>query len=284
MELHVRIEKNLPAITPNAISFETGITKDQLENPSIVAYDHHGPEFYPSDKGALPTFYEDLILGREMPTVFATPKIRDIDTLLAIALFIHRDLPLHPNTASTVYIVDFIHRLGIAALVHLDKQLALFFSALRQYFPDTGLTQKELSDRVQNTITWLREYIYNGTLTITPPPDSAPVTILKKGSAGFVLAETSGRLIDGWIELFRNGFLRGVLTKVQGDKNHVLVARKSLFLAFDLTKACQILNQMEIAMGEFPGWKVSPDALWLESPEEGTLILIQHLLDVLIRV
>jgi len=286
MDLNVRIEKNLPTIVPDAISFETGASKAQLEDPSIIVYEHHGQEFSPSDKGALPSFYEDLILGRPMPLTLATPQIKDIDTLLAIALFLHRDLAIHPNTASTVYLVDFIHRLGIPALAHLDENLAKFFSALRTYFPDTGLSQREISDRVKNAVGWLRDYIYNGTLAFvgTAPPTN--LRVIDYGTTGFVVAEATGSLIDGWVELYRLGYLRGILVKQRSseDRKHVLIARKSPYLAFDLNKACQLLNQMEAAMGELTGWKLDPNELWLQSPEEGTLILIQDIIEILVRV
>lgn len=286
MELNVRIEKDLPIIVPDAISFETGLSKAQLEDPLIIAYEHHGLEFSASDKGALPSFYEDLILGRPMPLTLATPKIQDIDTLLAIALFLHRDLAIHPNTANVVYLVDFVHRLGIPALAHLDENLSKFFAALRTYFPDKGLSQRELSDRVQNAVGWLRDYIYNGTLAFvgTAPPTN--LRVVDHGTTGFVVAEATGSLIDGWVELYRLGYLRGILVKQKSseDRKHILIARKSLYLSFDLNKACQILNQLETALCELPSWKVAADGLWLESPEDGTLILLQHIMEILVRI
>jgi len=287
MDLNVRIEKDLPTIVPDAVSFETGLSRAQIEDPSLIVYEHHGPEFSASDKGALPSFYEDLILGRPMPTVLATPRIQDIDTLLAIALFLHRDLATHPNTAGVIYTIDFAHRLGLPALSHLDDKLARFFSALRTHFPDEGLGQRELSKRVQSAVGWLREYIHDGTIALTGKLSRAKLRILDQGTTGFVVAtdESNGSLFDGWVELYRLGFLRGILIKkAPADKNHILIARKSLFLPFDLQKACHILNQMEASMGELPDWKVSPDGLWLWSPEEGTLILLKHITKVLVRV
>jgi len=288
MDLNICIEKNLPQIVPEAISFETGASKAQLEDLSITAYEHHGSEFSTSDKGSLPAFYEDLILGRPMPTTLATPKIQDIDTLLAITLFLHRDLAIHPNTAEIVYIVDFVHRLGLPALAHLDEKLAQFLSSLRTYFPDPdkGLSQRELGDRIQNAIGWLREYIHNGAFTFTKPTAPTNLRIVDHGTTGFVVAGATGNLFDAWVELYRLGFLRGVLVKQHGaeDRKHVLIARKSLYLPFDLNTACHLLDQMETAMGELPAWKTSQEGLWLESPEEGTLILLQHIIDVLVRV
>jgi hypothetical protein len=286
MDLNVRIEKNLPPIVPDAVSFETGLSKAQLEDSSVIGYEHHGPEFTTFDKGALSNFYEDLILGRPMPTVLATHQIQDIDTLFAIALFLHRDLATHPSTAGIVYTIDFVHRLGLPSLAHLDDSLARFFSALRYYFPE-DLSQREVSDHLQNAVGWLREYVHNGTLALTGTPPRYDIRVLQLGTGGFVAAvdEGSGSLLDGWVELYRRGFLKGILSRRGAeDRNHVLITRKSLFLAFDLPKGCHILNQMEAAMGELPGWKVSVDKLWLESPEEGTLILLQHIMEVLVRI
>jgi hypothetical protein len=286
MDLNVRIEKGLPVIVPGAVSFETGASKAQLEDPSLIIYEHHGPEFSASNKGALPSFYEDLILGRSLPLTLATPQIQDIDTLLAIALFLHRDLAIHPNTASVVHLVDFVHRLGIPALAHLDDSLARFFSALRTYFPDTGLSQRELSDRIKNAVEWFRDYIYNGTLAFIGTSSPTNLRVIDHGTTGFVVAEATGSLIDGWVELYRLGYLRGILVKQKSseDRKHILIARKSHYLPFDLNKAYQLLNQMETAMGELPNWKISPDGLWLESPENGTLLLVQDIIEILIRI
>lgn len=283
MDINVRIEKGLPALVPDAVSFETGASKAQLE--TALAYEHHGPQFTPFDRGALPSFYEDLLLGRAMPLVFATPRIQDIDTLMAIALFLHRDLATHPATASLVYTVDFVHRLGLPALAHIEADLAHFLSALRAYFPDTGLSQRELSNRVTTAVGWIRGYIHEGTLPLLGAAPCTEVRILDRGTNGFVSAETQGPLWDGWVELFRAGFLRGVLVDHSpGDKQHCLIARKSLFLGFDLPLACRLLNQMELAMGELADWSMTPDGLWLKSPPEGTLLLFRDILEVLVRV
>jgi hypothetical protein len=61
----------------------------------------------------------------------------------------------------------------------------------------------------------------------------------------------------------------------------VLVARKSSFLAFDLQKAAEILNEAERAMGE-PEWVT--DGLWLEGPPKGTRLLVSAITKVLVRV
>jgi hypothetical protein len=284
MKLSVHIDKELPPVVPNAISFETGLSKVQLEQ-NEATYEHHGPEFSALDKGALPCFYEDLILGHPFPLIFATHQINDIDTLFAIALFLHRDLAIHPSTAAAVYTIDFVHRLGLPALAHLDNNLAKFFSALRDYFPVTGLTQRELSDRIKSAVGWLREYVYNGTLSLRGAYSSPVIKILDQGTNGFVIAETSGSLVDGWVELYRMGFLRGLLVSPNySDKRRILITRKSSFVPLNLIMAGQILNQMELAMGESDEWHVTPDNLWLESPKEGTLILVKDIIEVLVRI
>ena len=284
MDLNVRIEKTLPALVPDAVSFETGATKEQLGLSDAIAYNHHGEAFSSFDRGALPSFYEDLLLGRAMPLTLATTALHDIDTLTAIALFLHRDLATHPATQGFVYTVDFVHRLGFPALAHIETDLARFLTVLRNYFPEQ-LSQREFSERLTTAVGWIREYIYNGSFPTLGVNPNLEVRILDIGTTGFVLAETKGNLWDGWAELYRQGHLRGVLTHVGGgDRRKVLVARKSLYVPFNLVMACQVLNQMETAMGELPEWKVTPDALWLEGPSEGTLILFRQLLELLIRI
>ena len=285
MDLNVRIDKELSGIIPDAISFETGVSKEESENPEILAYEHHGPEFSAFSRGSLVAFYEDLILGKPMPLEFATPRIQDVDTLVAIALFLHRDLATHPSMPSFVYTTDFVHRMGLPALAHLDDHLARFFSALRAYFPEKGLSQRETSKRLQTAIGWLRTYVHEGDFSFVGSPPVVEVRVINHGSDGFVISEVYGPLLDGWVELYRRGYLRGLaFTPLVNDRRNIVIAKKSNYLALKLDTACQIFNQMETAMGELPDWKVSPDGLWLQGPQEGTSILVQDLTEVLVRV
>ncbi len=280
----MRVEQGLPPIVPDAISFETGASKAQTQDPTLYVYEHHGAEFPGEELGALPRFYQDLILGRAFPLTLATPGINDIDTLVAITLFLHRDLATHPATTSFVYTVDFAHRLGFAALAHIEEDLARFFTVLRGYLPD-NLGQREFAGRLTTAMGWIREYIHNATLPTLGPKPESNLRIIDAGTNGFVLAEASGSLYDAWYEIFKAGWLRGILIEVGSeDRRRVLMAKKSQYLTFDLNIASRLLNQMETVMGELPEWKVSSDGLWLEGPPNGTLILMQHLTDVMLRV
>jgi hypothetical protein len=218
-----------------------------------------------------------------MPATFATRGVQDIDTLMAIALFLHRDLAIDASTPGFVYQIDFVHRRGLPALAHLDEPLARFLSAVRSHFPDKGLSQRELGERVPAAVDWIREYVHQGIIPVLGRAPNAAIRILDQGTRGFAVAETSGSLWDGWVELYRLGFLRGVLVAAEGERKRVLVARKSHHVQFNLETAARLLNQMELAMGELAEWRVSPDRLWLESPA-GTLILLKDILAVLTRV
>lgn len=285
MELNVRIEKALPVIVPDAISFETGAKLSDLAVSGVFAYEHHGEEFTPNDKGALTQFFEDLILGRSLPLTLATRSVQDIDTLVAIALFLHRDLATHPAMPEFIYTVDFVHRLGLPALAHIAEDKARFFSALRDYFPEKGLSQRELSARVTTAVGWVREYIHQGALPVLGPVPRSEVRVLNQGTNGFVVAVTKESLWDGWVELYRQGFLRGVLVEYQpGDRQRCLIAKKSHFVTFDLMAAARVLNQLETAMGEPAEWTVTKDGLWLQGPAEGTLLLLRQTLEILTRV
>jgi hypothetical protein len=283
MDLNVRIESALSGVVSGAVSFETGVTREQLQDPEVSAYEHHGNDFTADDKGALPCFFEDLLLGRPMPATFATRRVQDVDTLLAMALFLHRNLAINAATPGLVYLVDFVHRRGLPALAHIDEPLARFLSALRNRFPEKGISQRELSERVMSSVEWIREYLQQGTIPILGPAANAEVRILDQGTRGFAIAETSGSLWDGWVELYRLGFLRGVLVASEGERWRVLIGKKSRHVRFDIETAARLLNQMEIAMGEGPKWGVSSDELWLEA-HEGTLILLKDMVAILTRV
>jgi hypothetical protein len=280
MELNIRLEKNLPTVVSDAVSYETGCTRAQLADPSITAYEHHGAEFTTSDRGALPALFEDLILGRPLPLTLATRSLQDVDTLVAITLFLHRDLAIHPATPKLVYTVDFLHRLGLPALAHIDVADARFFASLRAHFPE-GLSQHETASRLASAVDWLREYVLNGTIPVVGP-EPTPVTILNQGDNGLVVAKTSGDLWDGWVDLYSLGFLRGILIS-EGGRKRVLAARKSLHIAFDLPRAEGLLNYLEKSAGQAPGWQVTNDGLWLEH-RAGTALSVDAMSSVLTHV
>ncbi len=281
IEFNAKIAPDLPSIVPEAISFETGATRSQAADPALFVYEHHGTEFSQADPGALTSFFEDLILGRPLPLTFATRQIRDIDTIFALALFFDRTLAIHPAMPGIVAAADLVHRRGAAILGHIDADLGRFFRVLRSYFPEEGLSKRELGERLTKSVGWIKDFMDG-----RPPVLGVPwpeVRVLDIGTNGFVLAETLGSLPSGWVELYRKGFLRGLLVGPDRDSRRaVLVARKSTYVDFDLTTAASILNEVELTIGEMPEWRA--DLLWLWGPEEGTLLRITEILEILKRV
>lgn len=277
----VRINADLPAVVPDAISYETGATRVQAADPLLYVYDHHGEHYGWADPGALSCLFEDMMQGRPMPPTFATKGIRDIDTLVAIALFKRPQLVLVPAAYNLVVATDLAHRRGIIGLAHIDPDLSRFFGFLREQFSKRP-PKKELDALLDTTAEYIEDYVCNGRLPQLGGEPKPPV-IVNTGTEGFVVAETRGSLSDGWEHLFRNGFRRGILVgKPVSDRRPALIARKGPYVRFRLDLAAKLLNEMEAAMGEPPDWKT--DGLWLFGPPDGTLILVSHLIEVLIRV
>ncbi len=253
----------------------------QLMDPAALGYEHHGPEFSPLSPGALTRFYEDLILGRPMPLDFAIRAVSDIDTVMAAALFLKRDLAILPSCHATVAAIDLAHRHGLPALGHLEGGLGRFLGLLRAYLPHRA-SKREQGEKLAQMVEWLAAYLTTGELPHLGPiwPE---IRVLDKGTAGFVLAETGGDLYGGWVELYRQGFLRGLLVGPAAEgRNRAVASKKSAYVTMDLNAAAEILNNLEAAMGEPPEWK--SDGLWLHGPDAGTLILVSHILGVLCRV
>lgn len=244
---------------------------------------------YPSS--GLVGFYNDLILGRPFPLVLAMRGIHTVGHLLIVTLFLHRDLALHPRTASLVAEVELVDRLRIAGLAHIDPDLCRFFKLLANFLPPK-LGRKKQQERLETAAEWLREYIVEGRCPALPPELPAP-TVLDTGSGGFVVAETQLRkgmvampvaaLDDGWISLFRQGFLWGLLcTPARDGRRRVLGGRKSAFVPLGLGQVASNLNEAESAMGEPPEWVA--DESWLQGPKGGTLLPIEAIVKVLIHV
>ncbi len=236
---------------------------------------------YPKD--GLRAFFEDLIRGRPLPLTFVTNGVDTIGTLVALTVFLHRDLAILPSTVSVLASAELVDRYKHAGLAHVDRDLARFFAMLSQYLP-SGMDRAEQETRLASAVGWIRQYILDGTLPALPHEPPMP-RVIDRGTNGFVLADTPAwrSLEEGWVELFRQGFLRGVLFgRDRHDRRAVMAARKSPYLAFDLRKAAEVLNEAERAMGEEPAWLATD--LWLRGPDEGTLLLATAILEVLLRV
>jgi hypothetical protein len=281
IELQVIVNPDLTGVVDaNAVCFETGLTRKQAADPELYAYEHHGAEFSAIDPGSLSMFFEDVILGRPMPAKFITRAL-NIDTLFAITLFLHRDLATHPALPGLFASVDLAHRRGFQGFGHLDPDLTQFLLILGSMFPK-DLSQREHAAKMKAAIGWIHEYITQGTV-----PQAGlklpEVKIIDTGTRGFVLAESKGPLLLAWIDLFRQGYLMGVLVGVENEgRRGVIATRKSVFVDFNLLKAASLLNEIESRLGQTSGWKA--DELWLQSPDDGTCIPVPGLVEVFLRV
>lgn len=275
MDLQVLVNPDTKGVVEDAISFETGLTRKQAADSDLYVYEHHGAEFTAIDPGALSMFFEDVILGRPMPQKFVTRSL-NIDTMFALALFIHRDLATHPSMPGLIASVDLAHRRGFQGFGHVDPDLCQLLLLIGMMLPKNASKQEE-GKAMRTVIAWVYEYITEGVVP-NAGPTPPKVQILDTGTNGFVLGETEGPLLLAWIEMFRQGHLRGVLVGPEHNARRAVIAsRKSVFVDFNLSKAASILNEAE---GD-AGWKA--DELWLQSPEGGTIIPLSGMMEVFLR-
>lgn len=275
LKFEVFIGANPPA---ESVLFETGVSPTQV---GAGVYEHHGEGFSPSNPGALTRLFEDLILGTQLPLRFATHAVRAPDTILAIALFMNRDLLLLPATPGLVYGVDLAHRFGPQLLAHLDPIVSGFFKAFPKFFTP-NLTPREVGERIATMVQWTREYLTEGKYPnlggATPE-----VRILDVGTNGFVLAEALEVSVDAWEVLYREGHLRGVILGPEVDgRRRVLASRKNERAWEGLPRAVPFLNELEALSNGNPDWKCEGDFVY--SPSVGTNALVSHLLKVFLGI
>lgn len=281
MDLEVRVDPKLKGLVEGSISFETGLTRAQAADPTSYAYEHHGAEFSDIDPGALSSFVEDILLGRPMPTKFAASRL-SVDTVFAIALFLHRDMATHPRLPGIVHSVDLAHRRGVQGLAHIEPDLVDLVLLMSETL-SAHRRPKELAETMQLAVRWAYDFVHERDGVPLGPHIPQP-QIQDVGTNGFVLAELPrGAMTLGWLRLYQQGYLRGVLLGPQnGDSRVVLASRKSVFVPFNLVKAADILNEVEVSLGKPPAWKA--DELWLYSPPHGTSIRVADLMEVFLRV
>ena len=278
LQFQVVIGPETPVVSAEAVCFETGA---KLQNLGPGVYEHHGEGFNQFSTGALTRLFEDLIIGTQLPLTFVTRAVQGPDTILAIALFLKRDLLILPATPGLVYGVDLAHRLGPQLLSHLDPIISGFFKAFPRFFTP-NLTKRDVGERISTMVQWVGEYLTDG--KIPNLWKSAPeVRVLDVGTNGFVLAEALDLSLDAWEVLYRDGHLRGVLLGPEVDgRRKVVASRKNERSWEGLPKSIPFLNELESLSGGVPEWKYESDFVY--SPTVGTNILISHLLKVFLGI
>jgi len=272
LELQVVVNEDLP------YELESGVAFGDFEVREGIVYDG-GPE-------NLFHLYRNLLMGRPHALTLYTRRIPWVSSLVAIALFLRRDLAVHPKMAQFVVSADLASNYGAAGLAHVEPDVCSFLRLLRDYVVDQKLGKPELGRRLYQAVEWIGEYILEDCLP-NLRPDPEPPQVLDVGTDGFVTALSSRPEItqDDWIPLYRQGFLRGVLfTPPENDFRGYLASRKSSWLTFDLPKAAVWLNEAEKALRGSAGPLWEADGDWLWGPEPGTLLPPSSVLDVLTRV
>jgi hypothetical protein len=268
LKLQVVFDKHLGPLVEGVVAF--GDFKPKDTNPLTAIYSVDEAH----------KFYLDLILGRPLPLVLVLRDVETLGVLLSVALFLHRDLALSPTLPGLLAAVNLVDTFDVRGAAHLDRDLSKFLKFLRAYLINT---KDKVQDVLATAVGFLRSYLLEGRMPALPPEPEPPRPV-NWGTDGFVFAtSTHPNLLTGWEELYRGGFLRGVLMhQAGGDRWHVLAARKSPYLSFDLSKAASLLNEAEAAMGEPQEWKATDH--WLQGPEMGTLIAPSVLLQVFLRI
>lgn len=266
LNFYVRIDPTLTSLDQPAVAFGTF----EVEHPGVLLYD------------SLAQFYLDLLCGRPWPLRFVTREL-GLPALIAITLFLDRRLALDPKISGLVAAVSLVEGLGAAGLAHIDRDLARLLRFLEAYLlVEQPSSEKEKGRQMLQAVEWLGNWVREGKIP-TLPREPEPPRVLDHGTNGFVVAQTTPKhLIEGLIELYRQGFLRGVLYAPSGEVLHVLAFRKSPYLQFDLEKACGQLNAAEGLLNPKSPWK--HERFHLVSPREGSRLPMDTLTQVFIRI
>lgn len=271
----LEVDPNAPVVVADAVMFETGAPKSLTEDPTVWCYEHHGVDFTARDPGALSRFYEDLLVGRKMPPRMILRGLRGADSIVAAALFLYPRVRYLPETPRFVAAVDLAHRLGLPGLATIGSDSARFMRLL------AAVTMSPCDQgTLRATTEWVVEYLESGRYPDLGSPFVSP-RVLDSGPHGFVVAETTGDLLEGWVELFREGYERGVLFGPRTNtRMRVVVARKSVFCGLDFPRVLFRLNEMERAHGGTLDWTLMGDVL--VSPSDGSRCLAAEIVRVVV--
>lgn len=275
VEFRVTIDPALPAKLDEAV---VAFGRFEGARAGLAVYD-------PSSQGAaaLTRLYVDLICGRPLPLTFFARTVETLETAVAVALFLDRELALHPKAAEVVSAVELVTQLREGGLAHVDRDLARLLVLIDGYLSGGRAGREEQGRKIGRVVQWLREYVLEGKLPALPV-EQAPPAILDRGTNGFVLADAAaGSLVDAVIELYREGHLRGVVFQALAEgRERVLAFRKSPYVRFDLRAAAAHLNTVETRL-RCGGWWTEEHFL-LAGPRDGTAIPRRDLIETFLRV
>jgi hypothetical protein len=109
------------------------------------------------------------------------------------------------------------------------------------------------------------------------------VEVLDVGSNGFVIGRSDNPSVEAWEVLFRQGYLRGVILGPENSEaREVFVARKHQRSWPNLSQALVHLTELEGLSGGNDCWVCEED--FIRSPKGGTKILVNYLVEVLLRI
>ncbi len=249
-----------------------------LETPVVAIGDfkpqHPDSVVYTPGVDQLSRLYLDLICGRPLPLTLILREVRDLAQVVSCALFMDREMALHPRALTLVTAVELSLGLQEGGQAHVDRDLARLLNFIEAYMFPAPANRRAFSQKLASVLGWLRPYVLQGTLPSLPRAADPP-RILDQGTNGFVLAETGGPISEGVVELYRAGHLRGLLF---GPGSTVVAFKKSHLVAYNLDKAHQQLQQ------------IVPEENWrllrcqLASPSAGTLLPREALVQLFLRV
>lgn len=152
---------------------------------------------------------------------------------------------------------------------HLPDGLARFLSALRTHVPIDIHTEQD-SNRLSEAIGWIRHYLTTQTIPITLQTPIPVPKVLWSTQYGTVMAETSGSLWDGWVELWRDRYLMGVLFSFPDPAGYrrAVIARKSEYQSWNAPKLLKLLNRFEQLTNNPNRWEPNGH-LFIESQATG---------------
>ena len=102
----------------------------------------------------LEALYFDLLAGKPYPLTLGVKAVVGPETLLAITLWLHRDLLIYYSTPSVVAGFTLAEKYPLWGLAHMERDLSRFIQFLRKY---PVITQ----DNVVSAVTLIKRFIFD---------------------------------------------------------------------------------------------------------------------------
>lgn len=202
-------------------------------------YDHHLPDQGSYILSVCGMIHQDMLGRRRMPNTLVMNHIRHFDNLMAAYLLTYRGLALNEMTGRFVQTADLMDRVGPLAARACDQLALAVLNTAQAIIP---FKENDVSDA--DKVELLKQAVASIKGMTTSPAPIVKFTNMYTSEDGLFVIGTADRPVGGTLyDQGRDAY--AVFVKNEDGTYKWTLARASTFVPFNISAACEELNELE---------------------------------------